>query len=195
MLRVLVPALLLLVASEARAQPRAQPGEPLGPLFVEGGSGLGSPVGLLGVSAGLLPSEWFGIRVGGGVGLDGPQAAWSLDAYLPMGRQTLGLEVGTALGPYSYGANGPFSGYANRFEWSVAHRAHVALSLRFRSGRAWWVRFVAGGRRVLNVGDARCVGPDGERCDVRPSTGDSCLLFRDLASAYTGVAVAYTFGS
>ena len=182
---------LCALSSAASAQTRGAD-QDLGLLFVEATPPTFGAAGILGLAVGVLPLEWLGLRAGASLEPSGVQGTWTLDAYLPLGRQAIGIELGSSVGPYEYGTHELFGSWGDHYEWTLAHRGHIGLSARFRSGRRWWVRLFTGYRRVLNPGDARCIDSNGEPCDRAP-TSNGWFFETHLEAIYAGGAFAYTF--
>src|SRR5689334_22425766 len=66
-------------------------------LGLEASAGLGTPLGLTGVSLVVAPRAWLDVELGAGLGLSGPQGA-AMVRFTP--DRVVSLGAGVSLGPY-----------------------------------------------------------------------------------------------
>lgn len=150
-------------------------------LAIEGGAGIGTPLGWTGASFVLTPLEMLALHGGVGLGTNGIQAAFGARFITESG---LGIGASWSTGSYAGLKNGMFGGGAERaqvFYWQRAHFLNLEVSLEIvRRGR-FYARPFAGLGLVLNGDSAVCV-----------NVPDACApSFAARLVPYLGFAVAY----
>jgi hypothetical protein len=177
-------------AQEAPAPPDPWQGRPLSATGLLGMT----PFGFAGLSATVTPLRWLSVEAGGGVALDGPQAAILPRARLFVSQKVaLSLAIGPSFGRYVERhdfrgcdlvlllpvVQGSTSGCAPRpaRTWDVASWADALLAIEGRTGAGFEWRLFGGAGRLLNASASSC-GP-GPCASSAPVTG------------YGGLALGY----
>jgi hypothetical protein len=143
----------------------------------EGHLGVGTPVGMLGLTVELSPTRWLTVAGGGGIGISGFQ--WAAMPRLRLIAHTRGsvqLGAGVSGGGYTY--HMPFAD-----DWENQHALWVnaEVSYQFRAYNGFQVRPYLGASVMSNPGEIR-----GAQRPVETGDMGTWLL-------YTGVAIGAAF--
>jgi hypothetical protein len=189
--RIAAAAVVLLFARSAFAEEPSAPDDPwrARPISLAGQM-IATPYGFAGASVAVTPVRWLSVEAGGGVTVDGPQAALMPRGRIFVSRKVaLSLGLGASFGRYvdahdlqlcaivPFGARCPPDPVRT---WETAAWANALGALEGRTGSGFEWRVFAGIGRLLNRGAFVC---DGGSCpDAAPT------------QPYAGLALGYAFG-
>lgn len=163
-------------------------------VWLEGSAGFGTPLGWVGGSLVLRPSDSLAMHAGAGLGTQGLQVAAGGRAFLPVSAtRALGLGVTWSIGPYAaieagvlgfqVGTRSGRGQSPETYVWGRAHSVNVEVSFSSRDTQSTFaLRPFLGLGYVVNGGDATCANVNATLC-----TGPA----RARLVPFIGVAAAF----
>ena len=126
--------------------------------------GLGTPLGFVGVDAGVYPIRWLGITAGVGVGYFGVEGALALRPRIIARKMAFGFGLGASMGPYGASAkpwleDGPT--YTKRYDYVAWLTGEFYIERRGDGPPGW--RLFFGGSHPVATGRVTCSDTSLER--------------------------------
>ena len=183
MATMLFSALTILVALPKPAHAAGEMKRPVvqRSLAVEAHAGVGTPVGLGGISLDVGPVNFFSLSAGIGLNADGPQYSSMARLRMASGRAMHDLGVGIAGGRYRHVKTIGLFENQDVGVWDRAYSGQIEYSQEWPLGPRLIVRPYIGLSKILNDKDYVCTGGSSQ-----------CSSFRDgTAFPYIGVALAF----
>ena len=163
-------------------------------LALDAHAGLGTPLGLIGVSLEVTPIPYWTFGGGIGTSISGPQLAMSTRVRYPFGHGAIAFGVGASRGAYDTAEAWLADSLWTR-HWDHAYWLNLEVSLEHRWSTGVQFRMYGGVGAVLNPADGRCQ-PDqnngGHDCSF-PGGPLGLLSFSETSVPYVGYAVGYAF--